>query len=71
MLQKNVQVPDINAYPNILAIDMGERNPATAVLMAPGSSVKPVFYGREVRGIRRHHAWLRTRLQEKSAFRTL
>ncbi len=71
VLQKDVQAPDIDAYPNILAIDMGERNPATAVLMAPGSSVKPVFYGREVKGIRRHHAWLRTALQEKQAFRTM
>ena len=70
-LQKEVPAPDLASHPNVLAVDMGERNPATAVLMAPGASMKPMFFGREVRGVRRHHAWLRRRLQEKRAYRTI
>ncbi len=71
VVRREVMPPSLDAHPNILAVDLGERNPATAVLMAPGSSMRPEFYGREVRGLRRHHAWLRKRLQEKRAFRTL
>ena len=50
---------------------MGERNPATAAPIAPGVSVKPMYLGRKVRGVRRHHAWRRPRLQEKRAFRVI
>jgi putative transposase len=71
VVRKEVMPLSLDAHPNILAVDLGERNPAAAVLMAPGSSMRPGFYGREVRGVRRHHAWLRKRLQEKRAFRTL
>jgi len=49
-------------------LDVGEKVIAAAVL----SSVrKPIFLGREVRGIRRHHAWLRKRLQERKLFKKL
>jgi putative transposase len=71
VVRKEVMPPSLDAHPNILAVDLGERNPAAAVLMAPGSSMRPEFYGREVRGVRRHHAWLRKRLQGGRAFRTL
>lgn len=48
---------------SILSVDLGERVMGTTVLSADNGS--PRFYGREVRGIRRHYAWLRKRLQEK------
>lgn len=47
----------------ILSVDLGERVMATTVLSADNGN--PKFHGREVRGIRRHFAWLRKRLQEK------
>jgi putative transposase len=50
---------------SVLAVDMGERTPATAVLLQDGAVMKPMFLGREIRGIRRHYAWLRMRLQKK------
>jgi IS605 OrfB family transposase len=71
VLQKETVTPDLRSHPYILAVDLGERNPATAVLMAPGAAMRPMFFGREVRGVRRHHAWLRKRLQEKRAFRAI
>ncbi|QLJ52477.1 MAG: hypothetical protein Sv326_0302 [Candidatus Fermentimicrarchaeum limneticum] len=56
------------SYSSVLALDVGEKVIAAAVL----SSVrKPIFLGREVRGIRRHHAWLRKRLQERGLFKKL
>jgi putative transposase len=56
------------SYSSVLALDIGEKVIAAAVL----SSVrKPIFLGREVRGIRRHHAWLRKRLQERKLFKKL
>ena len=48
----------------ILAVDLGERYIATSVVLAKGVMRNPRFYGKEVRGIRRHHAWLRRRLGE-------
>lgn len=50
------------SFSSILAIDLGERVIATTVL---SSDIRPKFYGREVRGVRRHYAWLRKRLGEK------
>jgi len=50
-------------YAHILAIDIGER--VMACVCGTWNSLKPTFYGREIRGIRRHYAWLRRRLQEK------
>lgn len=55
----------LKPFKNILAVDLGERNVATTVLLTQGSIHDPAFYGRNVRGIRRHYAWLRRRLQEK------
>lgn len=55
------EVPEISCS-NAIAIDLGERFMATVC----GSSFKqPLFYGRDVRGIRRHYAWLRKRLGNK------
>jgi len=52
---------------NILAVDLGEKHIATTVLMVDGVPRNPRFYGKGVRGIRRHYAWLRRRLGEKKA----
>lgn len=49
----------------ILAVDLGERHIATSVVIVKGVMKNPKFYGKEVRGIRRHYAWLRIRLGEK------
>lgn len=49
----------------ILALDLGERHMATSVKIAKGVMGNPRFYGKEVRGIRRHYSWLRRRLGER------
>jgi len=65
-IRKEVELK--TSYSSVLALDVGEKVIAAAVL----SSVrKPIFLGREVRGIRRHHAWLRKRLQERELFKKL
>jgi putative transposase len=65
-IRKEVELK--TSYSSVLALDIGEKVIAAAVL----SSVhKPIFLGREVRGIRRHHAWLRKRLQERKLFKKL
>ena len=50
---------------SVLAVDLGERFTATAVLLQNGTVMKAKFYGKEIRGIHRHYAWLRRRLQER------
>jgi len=50
-------------YAHLLAIDIGER--VMACVCGTWNSQKPIFYGRGIRGIRRHFAWLRRRLQER------
>jgi putative transposase len=64
MLTFEFSPPPMRRYSSILAVDLGERFVATAVLWRKGV-VKAQFLGREIRGIRRHYAWLRRRLQEK------
>lgn len=49
----------------VLAVDLGERYVATSVAIANGMIENPRFYGKQVRGIRRHYAWLRKRLGER------
>jgi len=41
------------------------------VLLSNGIVSHPHFYGRKVRGLRRHYAWLRKRLGEKKALATI
>lgn len=53
------------SFNNVLAIDIGERIPATTVLLQNGQVMSPMLLGKEVRGIRRHYAYIRTRLQGK------
>ncbi|MHC1610024.1 MAG: RNA-guided endonuclease InsQ/TnpB family protein [Candidatus Methanospirareceae archaeon] len=64
MLAFEVSPPPMRKPSSILAVDLGERFCATAVLWC-GGVMKVRFYGREIRGIRRHYAWLRRRLQER------
>ena len=56
------EVTQIKSYSNILAIDLGEKVIAT---VCGSFEQRPLFLGREVRGIRRHYAWLRKRLGNK------
>jgi len=53
---------------SILAIDLGERVIAT---VCNSLDMRPIFMGREVRGIRRHFAWLRKRLGEKKLLKEI
>lgn len=61
----------LHSCSSILAVDLGERVTATAVLLQNGTAKRVKFLGREVRGIRRHYAWLRKRLQEKKLLRVI
>lgn len=65
MLTFEFDAPRMRNCSSILAVDLGERVAATAVLLQNGTVKKVKFLGREVRGIRRHYAWLRKRLQER------
>jgi IS605 OrfB family transposase len=59
-------IPMKTLYSNILAVDIGERVMAT--VCGSFDNQRPTFYGRDIRGIRRHYAWLRKRLGEKKKF---
>jgi len=65
MLTFEFPEPPMRGCSSILAVDLGERFTASAVLMQDGTVVKTKFFGREIRGVRRHYAWLRKRLQER------
>ena len=65
MLTFEVNAPRMHKCRSILAVDLGERVTATAVLLQDGTVKKAKFLGRQIRGIRRHYAWLRKRLQER------
>jgi IS605 OrfB family transposase len=65
-IQKEITLK--TSYSSILAIDLGERVIATAVL---SSNQRPIFYGREIRGIRRHYSWLRKRLGERKLLKKI
>lgn len=60
-------VPDAH-HSSILSVDIGEKVIATAVLWHENSACnqsKPMFLGRNVRGLRRRYAYLRKKLGEK------
>jgi putative transposase len=71
VIEKKVPDPIIPSHGVVLAVDLGERVLAASVALADGSMVNPGFHGREVRGIRRHHAWLRRRLGERKLLRVI
>jgi len=55
---------------SVIGVDFGERHIATSVEWQ-GRFQNPIFYGTEVRGIRRHYAWLRKRLGNVKALKTI
>jgi putative transposase len=61
-------IPQISCS-HILAVDLGERY--IAVACGNFDNQRPRFYGKEVRGIRRHYAWLRKRLGKKKLLREI
>ncbi len=60
-------VPQIK-HKNVLAIDLGERNIAT---VCGSFALRPKFYGRNVRGIRRHYAYIRKSLGRKKLLKKI
>jgi len=64
MLTFEFSPPPMRRCSSILAVDLGERFCVTAVLWR-GGVMKVQFLSREIRGVRRHYAWLRRRLQGK------
>ena len=56
------------SFSSVLAIDLGERVIAT---VCNSFDMRPLFMGREIRGVRRHYAWLRKRLGEKKLLRKI
>ncbi len=49
-------------YHNVTAIDLGYKNIAT---VCNSANIRPTFYGRNLKGIRRHYLYLRKRLGNK------
>ena len=71
VLEKEVEVPDFHANPLVIAVDFGERHIATSVEWDGQAMKNPRFYGTEVRGVRRHYAWLRRRLGERKCLKAI
>lgn len=67
-VQKEVE---FHAYHSVLSIDLGERFSATTVLWKEANMTAPKFYGKRIRGVRRHYAWLRRRLGNLKKFRKI
>jgi len=65
-ISREVEVPEPQGRP-LLAVDLGERYLAVVC----GDGISPKFYGKEARGIRRHYAWLRKRLQERKLLKVI
>ena len=61
----------LTSFNNVLAVDLGEKHIATTVLHGKTVSMNPKFYGKKVRGIRRHYAWLRKRLGNKKLLKEI
>ena len=65
-VQKEISRITIPQNPTILAVDLGERYSAVTASVAHDGTVNEInFYGKEIRGIRRHYAWLRKHLGNK------
>lgn len=63
-IKKEVEIK--KSYSSVLAIDIGEKVLATVLL-----NEKPIFMGKDIRGKRRHYAWLRKRLSEKKLLKKI
>jgi putative transposase len=55
-------------YKDVLGIDLGSRRPASVIQLSDGLTR---YYGREIRQIRGHYFYLRKKLGEKKANRTI
>ena len=64
VIRKDVEIKRL--YSSILAIDIGEKVLATVLLDG-----RPIFYGKEIRGVRRHYNWLRKRLGNKKLLKII
>ena len=64
----NKEIAQKTSCSSIIAIDLGERVIAT---VCNSLDMRPIFMGREVRGIRRHFAWLRKRLGKKKLLKEI
>lgn len=62
---------ELQSPSTVLAIDLGERYIATSVVFVKGEVKSHRFYGKKVRGIRRHYAWLRKRLGGRKLLRVI
>ncbi len=71
VVEKEIPDPVIPTHAPVLAVDIGEKVIATSVALVDDQIHEPKFYGRKVRGIRRHHAWLRKRLGERKLLRVI
>ena len=65
MITIEFDTPKLRRCSSVLAVDLGERTTATAVLLQDRNVMKVKFMGKNIRGTRRHYAWLRKRLQER------
>lgn len=57
---------EIKSYSSIISVDLGEKVIATVLLNG-----KPIFLGKEIRGIRRKYAYIRKRLGEKKLLKEI
>ena len=70
-VMKEVEFTSPQPPSTVLAVDLGERYIATSVVFAKGVMKNPRFYGKQIRGIRRHYAWLRRRLGERKLLKII
>ncbi len=66
-VERSVDEPTVNPG-RLLAVDLGERYMA---VVCGDNGIQPQFLGKEVRGIRRHYAYLRKRLGERKLLGTI
>ena len=57
------------SYSNILGIDLGSK--VIATVCGSSGNQRPIFLGKEVRGIRRHYQYLRTELGKKKLLKKI
>ncbi|MCL0057552.1 transposase [Dehalococcoidales bacterium] len=67
-VQREIEVKETSGA--VVAVDLGEKHLATSVRFN-GKVENPKFYGKEVRGIRRHYQWLRRRLEERKLLKVI
>jgi len=68
-VQREVEIKPVDGI--VLAVDLGEKRLATSVRYKNGKVENLRFYGKEVRGIRRHYQWLRRRLGRRKLLRVI